>query len=140
LISQIKQLGSRIFEKVLAEKNVSAFNGAQGRILYILWQNDAVSITELSENTGLAKTSLTSMLDRMEESELIARIPAPGDRRKTLISLRDKAKTLRKAYDEVSDNMSDIYYENFTDKEIQNFENYLKRILVNLKKQEENTK
>ena len=44
LVTKIKQLGDRIFEKVLAEKGVDAFNGAQGRILYVLWQQDGVPI------------------------------------------------------------------------------------------------
>ena len=34
LVTKIKQLGDRIFEKILSEKNIDAFNGAQGRILY----------------------------------------------------------------------------------------------------------
>ena len=38
LVTKIKQLGDRIFEKILSEKNIDAFNGAQGRILYVLWQ------------------------------------------------------------------------------------------------------
>ena len=33
LVTKIKQLGDRIFEKILSEKNIDAFNGAQGRIL-----------------------------------------------------------------------------------------------------------
>ena len=37
LVTKIKQLGDRIFEKILSEKNIDAFNGAQGRILYVLW-------------------------------------------------------------------------------------------------------
>ena len=36
LVTQIKQLGDRIFEKILSEKNIDAFNGAQGRILYVV--------------------------------------------------------------------------------------------------------
>ena len=40
LVTKIKQLGDRIFEKILSEKNIDAFNGAQGRILYVLWQKD----------------------------------------------------------------------------------------------------
>ena len=32
LVTKIKQLGDRIFEKILSEKNIDAFNGAQGRI------------------------------------------------------------------------------------------------------------
>ena len=35
LVTKIKQLGDRIFEKILSEKNIDAFNGAQGRILYV---------------------------------------------------------------------------------------------------------
>ena len=45
---QIKQLGDRIFEKILSEKSIDAFNGAQGRILYVLWQEDGISIRSLS--------------------------------------------------------------------------------------------
>jgi len=35
LVTKIKQLGDRIFEKILSEKNIDAFNGAQGRILFL---------------------------------------------------------------------------------------------------------
>ena len=48
LVTKIKQLGDRIFEKILSEKNIDAFNGAQGRILYVLWQKDGISIRSLS--------------------------------------------------------------------------------------------
>ena len=44
LVTKIKQLGDRVFEKILSEKNIDAFNGAQGRILYVLWQEDGISI------------------------------------------------------------------------------------------------
>ena len=62
LVTKIKQLGDRIFEKVLAEKGIDAFNGAQGRILYVLWQQDGVPIKTVSDTCGLAITSLTTML------------------------------------------------------------------------------
>ena len=54
LVTKIKQLGDRIFEKILSEKNVDAFNGAQGRILYVLWQEDGIAIRSLSIKCGLA--------------------------------------------------------------------------------------
>ena len=60
LVSKIKQLGDRIFEKILNTKNVDAFNGAQGRILYVLWQEDGIPIKAISEKCGLAITSLTT--------------------------------------------------------------------------------
>ena len=49
LVTKIKQLGDRIFEKILSEKNIDAFNGAQGRILYVLWQEDGILHIQLPE-------------------------------------------------------------------------------------------
>ena len=85
LVTKIKQLGDRIFEKILSEKNIDAFNGAQGRILYVLWQEDGISIRSLSTKCGLAITSLTTMLERMENQGLISRVQSKTDKRKTLI-------------------------------------------------------
>jgi mobile rSAM pair MarR family regulator len=132
LISQIKQVGSRIFDKILAEKNIDAFNGAQGRILYILWQTDGIPIIELSRKTGLAKTTLTSMLNRMETAGLIKRCYDEKDRRQVLVVLSDTARALQKDYDEVSDRMNEIYYKGFELEEILQLEEYLQRILDNL--------
>jgi mobile rSAM pair MarR family regulator len=132
LVTKIKQLGDRIFERILAEKNIDAFNGAQGRILYVLWQEDGVPIKTISEKSGLAITSLTTMLERMEKNGLISRKTDEADKRKTLLFLTDKAKELKEAYDSVSNEMGNIYYRDFTDKEILQFEEYLNRIRVNL--------
>lgn len=57
------------------------FNEAQGRILYVLWNEEGIAIIELSRKTGLAKTSLTSMLGRMENTNLIRRVPGKADKR-----------------------------------------------------------
>ncbi|MDO4193200.1 MAG: radical SAM mobile pair system MarR family transcriptional regulator [Erysipelotrichaceae bacterium] len=132
LITKVKQLGDRIFEKVLSERNIDAFNGAQGRILYVLWQEDGVPIKTVSDQCGLAITSLTTMLERMEKQGLITRIQDPSDKRKTLLYLTDKARSLKNDYDEVSNQMGDIYYRGFSEEEIRQFEGFLDRVRNNL--------
>lgn len=136
LISQIKQISGRIFEKLLVSSGVEAFNGAQGRILYVLWQTDCVPIVELSRKTGLAKTTLTSMLDRMEDANLIVRIFDQSDRRQIRIKLTETARKLSDKYDKVSSDMNEIYYAGFSDDEIIAFEDTLQRILKNLNESE----
>jgi len=132
LISKIKQIQGRVFEKLLVEHSIDQFNGAQGRILFVLWENDDIPISELSDKTGLAKTTLTGMLDRLEKSGYIQRIFDSGDRRKINIKLTKEAKSLQKKYDAVSERMSEIFYDGFSDKEIIDFEKKLSRILNNL--------
>ena len=135
LISRIKQMGTRIFDRMLAISGIDEFNGAQGRILYVLWQNDEISISSLSAQTSLANTTLTAMLDRMENSGLIIRKFDPRDRRNRLIVLTEKAKSLKGDYTRISERMNEIYYTGFTETEIVQFESYLQRILNNLEKE-----
>ncbi len=132
LITRIKQVGGRIFERILGEKNIDAFNGPQGRILYVLWQKDGIPISELSKETGLATTTLTSMLDRMEANGLVRRDRGDADRRKVLIYLSESAKALEDDYDEVTREISEIYYKGFSDDEVRQFEGFLKRVLANV--------
>lgn len=132
LISCIKHTSTRIFDRMLAEANIDAFNGAQGRILYVLWQENGLSISQLSARTRLANTTLTSMLDRMEASGLIERTPSPDDRRVTLIGLTRKACGLQRDYFLLSEKMNQLFYQGFTEKEIRQFEDYLHRVLYNL--------
>ncbi len=132
LISQIKQLQGRVFEKMLKESQVDAFNGAQGRILYVLWEHNSLTISEIGRLTSLAKTTLTSMLDRMEAGGLITRTPDRTNRRQIIISITQKAREYREAYDRVSDRMNELFYRGFSEKEAEEFEEQLKRIIKNL--------
>lgn len=140
LISQIKQVQARIFQRLLQDSGVEEFNGPQGRILYVLWQKDEVPIVELSQKTGLAKNTLTVMLGRMEEAGLIERKASDNDKRQSLIVLTKKARNLQDKYNEVSQKMNSVFYDGFTEKEILTMDGYLDRILENLEKTERSTK
>ena len=131
-MSQIRHLSGRIWEKLLKESGVDIFNGAQGRILYVLWEHGDITITEIGKLTSLAKTTLTGMLDRMEAGGLIERVPDKQNRRQIFISVTEKAKSYRDKYDWISDEASAIFYKGFSDEEITEFENQLRRILKNL--------
>ena len=131
LISRIRQAGSRRFDLLLNQAGIDAFNGAQGRILYVLWQQDGVTISRISSQTSLANTTLTSMLDRMEASGLIRREKSPSDRRAQLVFLTEAARALREDYERISDQMNEIYYQGFDEAEIRQLEGYLTRILDN---------
>ena len=93
---------------------------------------DTISIRSLSVKCGLAITSLTTMLERMEHQGLISRVQSETDKRKTLLFLTEKAHALKGEYDSVSDEMGSIYYKGFSEEEITRFEECLDRIRKNL--------
>ena len=135
LISQIGRLQARVFERMLRETGVDAFNGAQGRILYVLWENEKLTITDISRLTSISKTALTSMLDRMETGGLIKRMPDRHNRRQIFIRITEKARAYRGEYKRVSDRMNRLFYKGFDKTAIAVFEEKLKKILGNLEDQ-----
>lgn len=140
LVSKIHQLAGRIFTKKLKAYDLYDLNSAQGRIIFVLWQNDEISIQELSKRTSLEKSTLSRMLERLENSGYIQRIASADDRRKTLVKLTPKNEELKDAYEEVSNDMLDLFYKGFTEDEIDEFESYLKKIHENLFQFEKNSK
>jgi len=136
-MSRVRHLSGRIWERLLRESGVDIFNGAQGRILYVLWEHGELTITEIGKLTSLAKTTLTGMLDRMEAAGLIERAPDKKNRRRIFIVVTEKAKEYRDKYEWLSDRMNGAYYRGFSDKEIMDFEGMLKRIVANLEAEED---
>lgn len=136
LVTQIKQLQDRVFAGLLKDAGIEDFNGPQGRILYVLWQRDGRTIREICDATSLAKTTLTGMLDRMEEQGHILRVQDVADRRKTRIGLTPSALAQRDRYRKVADRMTAIFYQGFDDRRIQSLDGELQLILDNLKSYE----
>jgi DNA-binding MarR family transcriptional regulator len=131
LIAKIHHLAGRIFARKLHEHQIE-INPAQGRIMFVLWEKDSMAINELAKRTSLAKSTLTSMLDRLEEAGHVMRVPSDEDRRKILIKRTDKDRAWQETYVQVSGEMSDLFYAGFSAHEIDAFEAYLSRILDNL--------
>lgn len=140
LIARIHQISGRIFEAILRKYGLSEISPAQGRILFVLWKKDGIPIQELAKQTSLSKSTLTAMLDRLEEQHFIVRVPSEQDRREILIRLTHKDRSLQDTYETVSEEMMGIGLAGFTEREIRDLEDKLRRVLDNLVDYEEKTK
>jgi DNA-binding MarR family transcriptional regulator len=137
LMAKIRQVAGRIFERMLNEYGIE-INSAQGRIMFVLWQQDNISINELAKKTQLKKSTLTSMLDRLEKMGYIKRQRSKKDRRIILIKRTNKDRNLEKKYVELSQEHTKFFYRGFSEDQINRFENDLKQILDNLMEYESN--
>lgn len=130
-ITRIKQLQDRIFEKLLQENGME-ISGGQGRILFVLWKQDHLSISEISRETSLAKNTVSIVVNGMVKKGLLIRSDNPENRRQTIVSLTDYAKSIQEKYEAVSRQMNALFYEGFTQEEQERLEQYLARILETL--------
>lgn len=122
----------RIFQRLLTECGVEEFNGPQGHLLYLLWQEDGVPIAQLVKRSGLAKNTLTAMLGRMEEAGLITRTQSGEDRRQVIIRLTGRARGLEEKYNQVSQQMNRLFYRGLTQEDASLLDGLLDRVLDNL--------
>lgn len=132
IITKIHHLAGRIFDRMLKDHGLREINPGQGRILFALWKEDGIPIQELARRTQLGKSTLTSMLDRLELAGLLRRVPSKQDRRKILIEVTERQREMERSYEAVSLEMAKLFYQGFSEAEIGEFEDYLKRILDNL--------
>ena len=137
LISQIHQVCQRVWHAVLSRNGLEDLAGARGRVIFALWSEDKIPIKKLVEKTSLDKATLTGIIDRLERDGFVCRVPSPNDKRATLISRTGNDEIFKKKVPKVSDEQNALFYKGFSKKEIEVFENYLKRVLQNCKDAEE---
>lgn len=73
------------------------FSMEQGGVLMRLWMKDGQSQVELTEFLGKDKTTIARLINNMEKSSLVVRIPSKTDKRINLIYLTTKGKEVQKA-------------------------------------------
>lgn len=130
---QIKQLQSRIIEKLLKETlGEASINSAQINIMYQLWNEDNITISELSKRTQLANTSLTTMLERLEAQGQILRCRNDKNRREIRIQLTEHARSLQENTLEILTAMHSINFNGFTLEEEKQMYDFLNRMKINL--------
>jgi DNA-binding MarR family transcriptional regulator len=132
LISQVKQLQDRVFNKILKEEGIYEFNGQQGRILFALWKNEKLSLIELSRKTSLAKTTLSAMVERMKNEGLLIVEGSKEDKRSLVIYLSDKTLSLEGKINRATKKISDIFYKDFSEEEANELDRLLGKVKENL--------
>ncbi len=135
LIAQIHRTAGRIFARMLRGRGLE-INPEQGRVLFVLWEEGPMSIHDLARRVSLGKSTLTSALDRLEASGQVVRVRSPEDRRRIFIELTPRNQALHGLYEEVSREMTEVFYQGFAGQEIDGFESHLERILENLRRAE----
>ena len=76
----------------------------------------------------------------MVQKGIVERTINPDNRRQTIISLTEYARTLQEKYEQVSQRMNRLFYRGFSQEERVEFEQYLARILETLTQWEDGHK
>ena len=135
---QIRLLNGRIFQKLLSKEPDAQYRSEQGQILTVLWQKEdgRATATHIALASGLANNTLTSMIKKLEDQELVTVKPCTQDKRRKFVRLTELGWAQKEIGDRLSKELGEIFYQGFSDQEIREFETYQERIISNLKANE----
>lgn len=83
---------SKIYRKLLGKLGLTY---SQYLVLMVLWEEDQQTVTSIGERLFLDSATLTPLLKRMEQAELVTRARAASDERQVIISLTEQGSALR---------------------------------------------
>ena len=135
LAHHIRLLNGRIFQKLLRQDPDSLYRSEQGKILAVLWNSKTgcATATDIALATGLANNTLTTMIKKLEEQNLVIISPCGIDKRKKYVKLTEQGLSQKEVGRRVSQKLDAIFYKGFTEEEVRQFEVFQERILANLK-------
>ncbi|MBU1209575.1 MAG: MarR family transcriptional regulator [Proteobacteria bacterium] len=101
LLSRATWAMNNFVNRMLRESELTDISVAYFAVLHALWENDGMSISDLGEKAQLEKSTMTSLIDRMEGAGLLRREDHPTDRRAYRICLTARGKEMEKKLDQV---------------------------------------
>ncbi len=103
-------------------------SSTDGHLLSYLRSYAPCPISELHRVFGLKKSTLTSVLDRLENRDLVARHPHPDDRRSTLLHITDEGLALAELIQRPVDELERNIRAEITDRDLAGFRRVLEAI------------
>ncbi|MES2944887.1 MAG: MarR family transcriptional regulator [Pseudomonadota bacterium] len=83
---------NKVYRKLLRELGVTY---PQYLVLLVLWERDALTVSEIGERLFLDSATLTPLLKRMETLGVLERARAKADERQVIVSLTSQGRELQ---------------------------------------------
>ena len=114
------------FEAALAEEDVTV---AQWSVLITVYRGDAVTPLEIARFVDVDPGAMTRLLDRLEDSSLLRRMPVDGDRRRMEIVLTPRAREMTPRLAALADVNDAAFFGALADSEQAEFRRLLAKLL-----------
>jgi DNA-binding MarR family transcriptional regulator len=84
---------NKLYRKLLQKLGITY---SQYLVLMVLWEQDAQTVSSIGDRLLLDSATLTPLLKRMEQADLVTRVRAASDERQVIISLTPNGSAMRK--------------------------------------------
>ena len=130
----IGKLSNQIYRNIAISCSSTNMSGTQGRVLhFILSNNGDVFQKDIEKCLKLTNPTVTGIVKRLEEKEMIARVPSEQDARYKCLHVTEKGKeVICKSFKFGANNIEKQLSKGMTDEEVKMFKDLLYRALKNM--------
>ena len=135
LLSRTTWAMNNFVNRLLKENGLNDISVAYFAVLQALWEEDGLNISDLGERVHLEKSTMTSLIDRMEKAGLLKRADHPTDRRAYQIYLTPRGKNIQEKIDQVASQAYQSLTQGITEKELKISIGVCRQILQNAERE-----
>ncbi|AYV55141.1 MarR family transcriptional regulator [Leptospira kmetyi] len=134
LLSRTRDRIQKFLSKEFEKEGIKDLVPAHGGVLYALGVSGEMTMSELAKVLDRTNSTVTALLDKMEELKYVKRIQSEEDERVFTAVLTAKGKTTREAVIRASNTTNQKLYKGLLPEEKETFVRLLERIHSNFEK------
>jgi MarR family transcriptional regulator, organic hydroperoxide resistance regulator len=131
-LTKIRQLLFAFLEAEMAKNNIRDISPSHGHILFVLDRKGPLALKELARLAEKDKSTVSSVIKRLEESGYVVKVKGKDDGRSVKIRLTARAKKIRPLIWRISGEMNAKLFSGLNDKERAMLFDLLGRVCDNL--------
>ena len=128
---QVKFVLNSLVRRVDRRMQPLGLTGMQWEPVLMLWLKRAGTVAGLARAGGVGFASMSRMLDRLEDKDLLRRVRSATDRRVVHLELTPKGRRVAGRIWPIVVEAMDVHLEGFSKDELSRFNEYLARMLAN---------
>lgn len=131
LSSKIREAGNTFLIRKLKEHHFENLAPSHGDILYVLYKHQKLTMKDIADNIHRTKATVTVLVDKLEQENLVKREKSSDDSRVTYIVLTQKALNAKPVFEKIAQELNAMLYKNFTNDEAEQLDMLLEKMLKN---------
>ncbi len=132
IVSQIRFNIENYITKRIEKAGVKGLVTSHGNILVQLYKEDKQTMAKIANDIGRCKSTLTVLVDKLVKVGFITREVDTNDTRLKKLCLTEKGKNFQKEFWQISSDLNERIWHNFSDTEKEQCMLYLNRIAENI--------
>jgi DNA-binding MarR family transcriptional regulator len=125
VLTKVQQSVQQVFKEDLEPFGITP---GQYMVLKCLWDNNGITVKQLADRLQVDSSTITGILDRLENKDMTKRKPDLNDRRALSVVLSTKGKALEKSVNQAIINTNHKVLKSLKNQELEDLKLLLKKI------------